>query len=1136
MRYVRFFAAQHNRQPRSTRKSLSLLSLLVSVAISVTTSPAQSTPSASSPRIVQGFVKSGGVPLPGVTVTITNLATDAKLTGWSDVDGSFAVQVPDDGRYQVRVQMSAFAAQTQDIVISGTHPSSQVAIEMILLSRVPRVSSAAPRQATLTHGRGFQSLSIAQSAGGEEGLGGPSSDSLVPAGISIPGLNSSGATESVAVSGNVSNPMGNLSGDEFRQRMDDTRALGGAPGTLSGGGFGGSGAGFGGPGGGFGGPGGGGRGSGRGRGLDANRLHGSLHYTSDNSALDATPYSLTGQPNSKPSYQQNTFGATIGGPFAIPKLYKGDGKTFIFVNYNGARSRNPFDAFSTVPTLEERQGNFSDATYSSAGAGGQQAQLPVELFYPANGQYAKGGQPIPGNNFQNDPTLQINPSASALLKYIPLPNLPGSTQNFQYLTSAVTDSDDLNIRVNRSVGSSTSSNSRRRSPRNSVSIGFHYHQSFANITNPFPSVGGSTSVRSFDVPLSYTRTFGRLVNTARLDFNRSRTRTMNLYAFSQNIAGEAGIGGVSQNPFDWGIPSLSLTHFGGVQDTNPSLVRNQTLTFSDNMIWNHGKHTGRWGGDFRRIQLNTEGAGDSRGTFTFTGLNTSESINGTPVPGTGFDFADFLLGLPQQTQVQFGTNDYYFRGNSWDLYAQDEWKVRANLTLQLGVRYEYISPFTELYDHISNLDLSPGVLNPSLGTPLVSLVLPGEAGPFGGSYPESLIRPDRNNFAPRVGLAWKALSKTVIRSGYGINYNTGGYQAIAQQLAFQPPFSNTATNIQSASNLLTLQNGFPPVPQGVISNDYAVDPNYRLGYVQIRNLDIQQQIRPTLLVNVDYTGTKGTKLDVLEDPNRTATALRIPNVQAFNWDGSRGASSANAGSLRVRKRLQNGISVGGTYTFSKSLDNAPSIGNGVATASGGTTAVAQNPFDLAAERGLSSFDQRNKFVADYLWQLPVGRDRRWLASDRLLGAFFGNWQWSGDWTIASGLPFTPHILGSFSDVARGSNGTLRPDLTGQPISLSNPSKEKWFNTGAFVTPAVGSYGDARRNSIVGPGSLVFDMALTKVYTLKDNRMLEVRAQASNVFNRPQYASIDTTVDSPTFGQVTSVGAMRAIQTTARFRF
>ena len=206
---------------------------------------------------------------------------------------------------------------------------------------------------------------------------------------------------------------------------------------------------------------------------------------------------------------------------------------------------------------------------------------------------------------------------------------------------------------------------------------------------------------------------------------------------------------------------------------------------------------------------------------------------------------------------------------------------------------------------------------------------------------------------------------------------------------------------------------------GSITNNFGVDPNYRLGYVQIWNVDVQQQIRPTLIMNLDYTGTKGTRLDILEAPNRTATGVLFPGVQPFYWEDSVGDSTANALSVRVRKRLQAGLSIGGRYTFSKSLDNASTIGSGeplVAqgagrTALSGTTNVAQDAFDLAAERGLSSFDQRHSFTADYLWELPFGHDRRWLAGNSPLRAIFGDWNWSGDWTIASGLPFTPRILG-----------------------------------------------------------------------------------------------------------------------------
>jgi hypothetical protein len=591
---------------------------------------------------------------------------------------------------------------------------------------------------------------------------------------------------------------------------------------------------------------------------------------------------------------------------------------------------------------------------------------------------------------------------------------------------------------------------------------------------------------------------------------------------------------------------------------NPQLLRNQTYTFSDYAVWTHGKHSWRWGGDFRRVQLNTEASSNARGSFIFSGLNTSEIVGGQPVAGSGYDFADFLLGLPQSTAVQFGENNYHFHGNYWDLYAQDEWKVRGNLTLNLGIRYEYVSPFTEENNLIANLDLSPGVLNPALGAPAVAVVLPGQPGPYSGDLPDSLVRPDRKAFAPRVGFAWKPLSKTVVRGGYGINYNTGAYSGIVQQLAFQPPFSTAQTNIQNAPGDLTLANGFPTPAQGVITNGYAVDPNYRFGYVQIRNLDIQQQLRPTLVLNLDYTGTKGTNLDILEAPNRTPTGILIANAQAFTYESSVGDSEANAGSVRLRKRLSNGFSIGGLYTFSKSIDDASSIGAGATSGSGsaglggggtgaaggvasasagsGANSVAQNALDISAERGLSSFNQTQRFTADYLLELPFGHDKRWLTGNTPLRAIFGDWQWSGDWTIASGLPFTPRFLGDSEDVNRGTNGTLRPDVVPeQSVSISNPSIAKWFNTAAFAVPA-GPYGDARRNSIIGPGSKVFDMALTKVIPINEARVLEFRAQATNIFNMPNYSSIDTTFNSPTFGRVTAVGGMRQITMTARFRF
>jgi trimeric autotransporter adhesin len=1057
---------------------------------------------------VHGLVKAGDSPVPGATVTATEKQTGQKAVTWTRVDGTYVLPLSAPGDYTVEVQMTAFAPVQRSVSLTNTGGTALLDMEMSLLSRMQ--GAARGERTQVVANRGFQNLVLQQ--GDLNGAATDNGNQVTLPGMPVPGIAPNVATESVAVTGGNENPsFAGMSTDEMQQRMQEARERGQFGGGAPGGGPGGFGPGGQGgpPGGGFG-PGGGGGGrvffGGRGR-FDINRPHGTLYYTAGDSALDAAPYSLTGQPVNKPGYLQNRFGGALGGPLSIPGLFKGGNKTFFFVHYNGTRNENPYDAFSTVPTPDERAGNFSNTVFQKGPNAGQ----PVQIFDPAT-----------GNPFANNTLTQIDPAAQQLLSFIPLPNLPGAVQNFHFLTSVNNSSNDLNIRVNRTLGQTGAGRGRRRGPRNNLSFGFHYHTADNVLTSPFPSVGGNTSVRSFDIPIGYVRSFGKLTNNLRFDFNRNRISTRNLYAFAVNVAGDVGINGVSQNPFDWGLPNLSFTNFGSINDTTPLLRRDQTVSISDSMIWNHGKHTWRWGGDFRRIQHNTETDSNARGSFIFTGINTAQVVGGAQVPGTGFDLADFLLGLPQQTSLQFGANNYHFRGNSWDLFVQDEWRVRSNLTLNLGLRYEYVSPFVEIDNRIVNLDVP---LDFTAATP----VLPGHTGPFTGRFPQALLKPDRNNFAPRVGLAWKVLPKTVFRAGYGINYNTGAYNTIVQQLAFQPPFSVTQTNVQSPSTVLTLQNGFPAVSFDSVTNNYGVDPNYRLGYVQIWNADVQQEITPGVVLNLDYTGTKGTHLDVVEAPNRTATGLRIPGVQAFLWQSSISDSTAHAGTVRLRKRLQHGLSIGGSYTFSKSIDNASSIG-------GGATVVAQDAFDLTAERGLSSFDQRHRFTADYVLELPFGRDRHWLGQAGMLQKLFGDWQWSGNWTIASGTPFTPRVLGAFTDVSRGTNGTLRADVTGLPVGLNDPNVAEWFNTTAFAVPPAGQFGDARRNSIEGPSTILFNMALTKVIQLKDVRALEFRVQGANIFNTPQFVSIDTIVNSPTFGQVVNVGPMRTIQLNARFRF
>ena len=1038
------------------------------------------------------------MPLPGVAISAANTLTGQKAVTSTDLDGSYALHVPADGRYVVRAQLAAFAPVTKEVLINSANRSARVDLELILLSRAQAAAKQQQAQAAQQATSGFQSLTAQLQEGGESAGGGAgageSGGQAGSEGLGMPGVSTDSATESVAVSGTAASAtLAGLSSEEMRQRAQEMRQQGGGPGGPGGPGGGGPG----GPGG-FGGGGifmmGGGGGRGRGR-FDINRPHGALFYTLSDSALDAAPYSLTGQPANKPAYTRHNFGAVLGGPLNIPKIYHGGDKTFFFLSYNGSLGDSPYDAFSTVPTLDERKGIF-----------------PVPIYDPVT-HLPFLNNTIPGG--------MISTAALNLLPFIPEPNLPGTIDNFHFVTSATNNMNNVNLRLIHNFGTLLNT-LRPGGQRNLITFGFHFHNADTTLTNPFPSVAGDTSTQSFDIPISYIRSFHKITNILRFDFNRNRVETTNLYAFVTDVAGMAGVTGVSTDPFDWGLPNLSFSDFAGVHDINPLLQRNQTLSLSDFMVWTHGKHTLRWGGDFRRLQIDTHTDSNARGSFVFTGANTAQFVGGLPVAGTGVDFADFLLGLPQMTSAQFGANNFYFRGNSWDLFVQDDWRVRGNLTLNFGLRYEYVSPYTELNNQIVNLDANPQFT-------AVAPVLPGQVGPFSGAFPFSLVRPDRNNFAPRIGIAWKPFAKTVVRAGYGINYNTGQYTSLVQQLAFQPPFSFTQTNVESATLPLTLENGFPPVPPSTITNNYGVDVDYALGYVQVWNLDIQREITPTLMLNLDYTGTKGTHLDMLEAPNRSATGVRIPGVQPFLWETSVGDSIANAGTVRLRKRLQHGVSLGGSYTFSKSIDNASSIG-------GGQAVVAQNAFDLAAERGPSSFDQTHRFTADYLWELPFGRDRRWLAQPGALRTLLGDWSWSGDWTIASGMPFTARVLGNFADVNRGTNGTLRADYNGQPISLPDPSIAEWFNTAAFSVPPDGLLGTAGRNTIRGPGQVLFDMALSKVFSLSETRLLEFRAQATNIFNTPQFTSIDTTVNSPTFGRVVAVGPMRSMQVVARFRF
>jgi len=1091
---------------------------------------------------ITGAVKSGKTPLPGVTVTAANTLTGKKVSTTTAIDGSFVIKGVPRGRYVMKIEFMGFATVTQEVVLNAENPAGKVEAELVLASRQQEEQANRASGATAAS-RGFQNLAVQDALpnlGGAENGNGNGNGAVSASDLSSLPMNGAGAeiaTESVSIAGaqGRSQDFGNGNEDELQQRVQEFRQRAQQEGNTAFGPMGGGGGGFGG------GPGGGqaivmGR---LGRGFNLNQPHGFLYVQDDNAGLDARPYSLNGLEIPQSSYNQLKVGAFIGTPLKIPHLFDWSKSTFITVGWYGVRGSTPYDALSTVPTAAERAGNFSGLTQNGN---------PVTIYNPQT------GQPYVDNTINPN---QVSPAAVALLQYFPLPNMPGTLQNFQYVTSNESNTDNVSFRLIHNFisgggpgfgpggggrGGGGGGRGGQRGPRNNLSVGFNWTRNNSAIVNPFASLAGSTSTQGWNGNTRWTYGKGKVTNSLSFTYNHNRTSTTNLYSGVTNVSGDAGIiTPVASDPFNWGLPGISFSSYGGFSDPTPSRELDQTYTISDQVVWTHGKNNWRFGGDYRRIMQGFRSAENSQGSFIFTGFATSEYLPGSTqaIANTGNDFADFLLGLPQQTSLQSGATAYEFRANSFDGYVQNDWRVLPKLSLNLGVRYEYNGPYIETGNEIANLDVS---FSPESITAF--RVLPGQTGPYRGTFPESLVRPDRNDWAPRLGLAWRAEKNIVVRAGYGINYNLSQYSTFIRDFAFQPPFANTQTNsvpdVQDPiASPLSLVNGFPTTSPSAITNNYALDPNYRLGYVQIWNVDIQRQLPGNVQLNVGYNGSKGTHLDsqralvptCAEAGNCAANEASAP----FIYDSSEGNSILHAGTVRIRKRMSRGIGVSGLYVFSKSIDDASSIG-------GGAAVVIQNPFDLAAERALSSFDQKHNFTGTWIYDLPFGDSRRFL-SKGAISHVLGGWQWSGSFTIASGLYYTPKLLGSTTDIDRGVSGSIRANVVaGQPFSIANPTTKEWFNTAAFCitgqTTCTGPtvYGDAGRDIIEGPSQFTFNSAINKTITMRESRSLELRLQATNILNTPYFSSINTTVNSLTFGQVTSVSNMRRITMLLRFRF
>jgi hypothetical protein len=783
---------------------------------------------------------------------------------------------------------------------------------------------------------------------------------------------------------------------------------------------------------------------------------GALSLSMDNSILDARPFSLTGQNTPKPTYNYLVGGFSFQGPLKIPRVVK-NGPNF-FLAYQRTQNRSALIQSGLMPTLDQRNGNLS--------------AFSGQIIDPAT------GLPFSGN------VIPVSSQARALLSYYPLPNFAsGTAYNYQIPVLSTTHQDAIQSRLAKAF-----------SPKNQVSGALGIQRTATDTPNVF-SFLDTTQVLGIVGSANWTHRSGqRFSTTVGYQFSHLRTRQTPYFANRVNVSGAAGITGNNQDPLYWGPPALNFS--GGItplQDGLPLFNRNETNAFSYSSLWVHSPHSFTFGGDFRRQQFNILSQQDPRGQFTFTGA------------ATGSDFADFLLGIPSTSAIAFGNADKYFRQNVYDLFINDDWRVRTGLTLTLGLRWDYEAPSEELYGRVVNLNIAPGF----------TAATPAKGG---------TLNPDRNGVQPRAAFAWRpfAASSLVVRGGYGVYRNTSVYQSIVSQMAQQATLSKSLS--VGPPTPLTLATGFnatpPPTP-----NTFAVDPNFRIGYAQSWNLSVQRDLPASLQMMATYTGSKGTRLMQEFLPNTYPAGVTNPCPSCpsgFAYLTSNGNSLRESGQIQLRRRLRNGLTANIQYTLSKSIDDA-----GFSTSS---VLIAQNWLDVRADRGLSTFDQRHQVVAQTQYTTGMGAGLgSFLSGWR--GALYKEWTATAQVTAGSGMPLTPIYLSAVNGT--GITGSIRPDYTGAPIYTSGGGV--FLNQAAYVKPA-GHWGNAGRDSITGPSQFAMTGSFARTIRINDRVNADLRFDASNVLNHVTFQNWNSFISSRQFGAPASPNAMRKIQTTLRLRF
>jgi len=821
----------------------------------------------------------------------------------------------------------------------------------------------------------------------------------------------------------------------------------------------------------------------------SNAIHGSAFEFVRNEIFDARNF-FNPVGTAKPSFKRNQYGMSLGGPVVIPKFYNGKNKTFFFGDFESTRIRETATVANTIPTQRMRNGDFGELP----------ANRPI--------RDPSTGQPFPGNVI---PAGRMDPVAANLVKIYPAPQNAILANNFTYLSPRWQNVDKWDVRGDQNIGS-----------KDNAFFRFSRQDNLLPDTPslPAPAYGGGnldyvTEGMNVGAGWNHILTPSLLLNI-RAGWNYTRFKRDNpASAMGHNFNQEYGIRGATAVP-DGGFSQLNITGYRalGIGPNNPVDRNSQNRQISGDLSWTRGRHNVKLGASFLRSQNPIFNIRNTLGTYTFNGAYTGDGM------------ADFLLGQSNQWAWQSPVT-VSMRASNFGGYIQDDWRINNRLTVNLGVRYEVSPPWYEKNNKMGIFDIDTNPAQPAL-----------VYATSGGSRADrALVATDGNNVMPRIGFAFKATDKTVIRSGYGLYYAYMENMGDSEFLIGNAPFAHGVTLTGSSTvPALLLVNG-PPAgatdlarATGLQFSSYERNPP--MSNAHQWNFDIQREFGTSWLADVSYSGSRGLHLVRQYDGNfspagagtidskRRYSRLAIPGtsivasplgpVYSHRYDGN---SIYHAMIAKIEKRFSGGFTVLASYTWSKNIGDTC----GTAVQGNATGCGYQNIFDMRPDRSIDNQDIPHRFVTSALYDLPLMRGNRWL----------GGWTLGSIVTMASSVPFTPTVQGNPANT-----GTFtvvqRPNATGAAYS-GERTLQRDFNVDAFTRPANFTYGTAGRNILRGRSQFNWDFSALKNFQLLESLRLQFRFEAFTFSNTPRFGAPGNVLGTANFGVITGANTPRNLQ-------